>query len=140
MKAMKLFSLVFFVLLILVSPTIAQEKTDQVAMPAPSVVNKAAFPIVIQAGAYDLVNIILDFSPGAGFPKHFHGGHALVTVLSGEITLRERGGERIIKAGGNWTENPGDIHSAVNAGGTTARVAVSMLVPKGAEPTTIIEK
>jgi quercetin dioxygenase-like cupin family protein len=127
-------------LLLLVSATIAQEKTAQIAMPAPSVVYKAAFPIEMQAGGYDLVTIIFDFPPGAGFPNHFHGGHALVTVLSGEITLREKGTERIIKAGGNWTENPGDIHSAVNAGGTTARVAVSMLLPKGAEPTTIIKK
>ena len=140
MKSMKLFSLACLVLILLVSTTIAEEKTDQSAMPAPSVVYKAAFPIAIQAGGYDLVSIIFDFPPGAGFPNHFHGGHALVTVLSGEITLREKGAERIIKAGGNWTENPGDIHSAVNAGGTTARVAVSMLVPKGAEPTTIIEK
>ncbi len=140
MKSVKLFSFVCLVLLLLVSSTIAQEKTDQLAMPAPSVTYKAAFPIAIQAGGYDLVSIILDFSPGAGFPNHFHGGHALVTVLSGEITLREKGAERIIKAGGNWTENPGDIHSAVNAGGTTARLAVSMLVPKGAEPTTMIEK
>ena len=109
-------------------------------MPAPSVVNKAALPIAVQAGGYDLVSIIFDFPPGAGFPNHFHGGHALATVLSGEITLREKGTEKVIKAGGNWTENPGDIHSAVNAGDTTARVAVSMLVPKGAEPTTIIGK
>ncbi|MBS1115403.1 MAG: hypothetical protein H6Q94_1132 [Nitrospirae bacterium] len=140
MKSVKLFSLVCLVLLLLVSATIAQEKTAQIAMPAPSVVYKAAFPIEMQAGGYDLVTIIFDFPPGAGFPNHFHGGHALVTVLSGEITLREKGTERIIKAGGNWTENPGDIHSAVNAGGTTARVAVSMLLPKGAEPTTIIKK
>jgi quercetin dioxygenase-like cupin family protein len=140
MKSVKLFSLVCLVLFLLVSTTIAQEKTDQIAMLAPSVVYKAAFPIAIQAGGYDLLSIIFDFPPGAGVPNHFHGGHALVTVLSGEITLREKGAERIIKAGGNWTENPGDIHSAVNAGGTTARVAVSMLVPKGAEPTTIIEK
>lgn len=140
MKSVKLFSLVCLVLFLLVSTTIAQEKTDQIAMLAPSVVYKATFPIAIQAGGYDLLSIIFDFPPGAGVPNHFHGGHALVTVLSGEITLREKGAERIIKAGGNWTENPGDIHSAVNAGGTTARVAVSMLVPKGAEPTTIIEK
>ena len=140
MKSVKLFSLVCLVSLILVSATIAQEKIAQIAMPAPSVVYKAAFPITIQAGGYDLVSIIFDFLPGAGFPNHFHSGHALVTVLSGEITLREKGAEKIIKVGENWTENPGDIHSAVNAGGTTARVAVSMLVPKGAEPTTIIEK
>ncbi len=139
-KLFKLFPLTCLVLLILVSAAMAQEKTDQIAMSPPSVVYKAAFPITLQAGQFDLVNIIFDFPPDAGFPNHFHGGHALAMVLNGEITFRENGSERTIKAGGNWTENPGDIHSAVNAGSTTARVAVSMLVPKGAEPTTIIKK
>ncbi len=140
MKSVKLFPLACLALILLVSVTIAQEKTDKAAMPAPSVVHKAAFPVAIQAGQYDLVSVIFDFPPGAGFPNHFRGGHALATVLNGEITLREKGGERTVKAGGSWTENPGDIHSAVNVGSTTARVAVSMLVPKGAEPTTIIKK
>ena len=140
MKSARLFSLVFFVLLLSVSLPFAQDKADKVAMPAPSVAYQAAFPIAIQAGEYDLVSVIFDFPPGAGFPTHFHGGHALAVVLSGEITLREKGSERIVKAGGNLTENPGALHSAVNTGAATARVAVSMLVPKGAEPTTIIKK
>jgi quercetin dioxygenase-like cupin family protein len=140
MKSVKLFPLACLVMLLLVSATIAGEKTDQAAMPAPSVVYKAALPVEIQAGGYDLVSIIFDFPPGAGFPDHFHGGHALVTVLSGEITLREKGTERIIKTGGNWTESPGDVHAALNAGSSSARVAVSMLLPKGAEATTIIKK
>jgi quercetin dioxygenase-like cupin family protein len=140
MKTVKLFSLVCLVMFLLVSATLAQEKTDQIEMSAPSVVSKAEFPIETQPGAYDLLSIVFDFPPGAGFPKHFHGGHALVTVLSGEITLREKGTERIIKTGGSWTENPGDIHEAVNAGNTSTRVAVSMLLPKGAEATTVIKK
>lgn len=106
-------------------------------MSAPSVFSKAAFPIEIKAGGYDLVSIIFDFPPGAGFPNHFHGGHVLVTVLSGEITLQEKGTERIIKTGGSWTEGPGDVHAAVNAGSASARVAVSILLPQGAEATTI---
>lgn len=140
MKTLKILSLVCLVMLLLVSTTIAGEKADQKAMPAPSVAYKAAFPIVLQAGEYDLVNIIFDFPPGAGFPDHFHGGHAQVVVLSGEITLREKGAERIIKTGESWTESPGNIHAAMNAGSTSARVAVSMLIPKGAEATTIIKK
>jgi len=140
MKTVKLFSLVCLAMLVLVSAAIAQEKTGQIEMSAPSVVSKAAFPVEIQAGEYDLVSIIFDFPPGAGFPEHFHGGHALATVLSGEITLREKGTERTIKTGGSWTESPGNVHEAVNAGGASARVAVSMLLPKGAEATTIIKK
>ena len=140
MKSVKLFLFVCLAVLLSVSATTAQEKAGQTAIPAPSVVNQAAFQLELQAGGYDLVSIIFDFPPGAGFPEHFHGGHALATVLSGEIVLREKGTEKIIKAGGTWTENPGDIHSAVNAGSTTARVAVSMLLPKGAKPTTTIGK
>jgi quercetin dioxygenase-like cupin family protein len=137
MKTAKLFSFVCLVMLLLVSATMAQEKTGQSEMPAPSVFSKASFPIDIQAGGYDLVSIVFDFPPGAAVPNHFHGGHTLATVLSGEITLREKGTERIIKAGSSWTESQGDVHSALNAGSTSARVAVSMLLPKGAEATTI---
>ena len=140
MKTEKLFSLVCLAMLVLVSAAIAQEKTGQIEMSAPSVVSKAAFPVELQAGGYDLISIIFDFPPGARFPEHFHGGHALATVLSGEITLREKGTERTIKTGGSWTESPGDVHAAVNAGSASARVAVSMLLPKGAEATTIIKK
>jgi len=140
MKTLKLFPLVLFVLLLFVSAPLAGDKTDPAAKPAPSVVYKAATPISAQAGEYDLLSIIFEFPPGSGFPTHFHGGHALAVVLSGEITLREKGSEKVIKAGESFTENPGATHSAVNTGSTTARVAVSMLLPKGAEPTTVIEK
>jgi len=137
MKIMKLTSAVFLLTLILVSATMAQEKTGQIPASAAVVAHKAAFPLQIETGEYDLLSIIFDFPPGAGFPPHFHGGYTLVTVLSGEITLREKGTERIIKTGESWTERPGDVHAAVNAGSTSARVAVSMLLPKGAEATTI---
>jgi len=140
MKTVKLFSLVCLVLILFASVTTAQEKADQAAVAGPAAVYQARFPITMQAGEYDLVSVILDFAPGAGLPDHFHGGHALATVLIGEITLREKGGERIIKTGESWTENPGDLHAAVNASATSARVAVSMLLPKGAEATTIIRK
>ena len=127
-------------MLLLASAAAAQENTGQMEMSAPSVVSKAALPVEIQAGGYQLISIIFDFPPGAGFPKHFHGGHAVATVLSGEITLREKSTERTLKTGESWTEDPGNIHSAVNTGSSSARVAVSMLLPKGAEATTIIGK
>ncbi len=69
-----------------------------------------------------------------------HGGYVLVTVLNGEITLKTESGEKMIKAGESWTENPGAVHSVVNAGDATARVVVNILLPKGAEATTIIKQ
>lgn len=109
------------------------EKGGQAAIPGPSEVSLAKYPLTVGSGEFDLVNQILEFPAGTGVGKHRHGGYVVVTVLSGEMTLREKGTEQIIRAGGSWTESPGNLHSVMNAGTTTARVAVSYLIPKGAE-------
>lgn len=139
MKAMKPLLFVCLVSLLFASEAMPQEKAGQTAMPAPATTYQAKFPVTLQAGEYELLTVVLDFPPGAGVANHMHGGQALVTVLSGEMTLREKDTERILRTGESWTENPGDIHSVVNAGGANARVAVSMLLPKGRESTTIIK-
>jgi quercetin dioxygenase-like cupin family protein len=125
--------------LLIVSVAMAQEKASRTAEPGPTTAYQAKFPITLQGGDYDLKTLIIDFPQGAGMPTHMHGGHVVATVLNGEITLKDKGGERIIKAGESWTENPGDHHSVVNAGATPARIAASMLLPKGADATTIIK-
>jgi quercetin dioxygenase-like cupin family protein len=139
MKTIKPFLFTCLVSLLLVSAAMPQEKTGQTAMPGPATTYQAKFPITLQAGEYELFTMVLDFPPGAGVPNHVHGGHTLVTVLSGEMTLREKGTKRILRTGESWTENPNNMHSVVNAGGVTARVAVSMLLPKGGTSTTIIK-
>jgi len=55
------------------------------------------------------------------------------------MTLREKGTEKIVKAGESWTESPGNIHAVVNAGTATARVAAVFLLPKGAEVQTMVK-
>jgi len=127
-------------MLLLASASFAQEKGGTTTLPAPVTANQGKFPITLQSGEYALISIIFDIDPGAGVPKHMHGGQVLVLVLSGEMTLREKGAERVVKAGESWTEDSGNEHSVVNAGSVTARVAVSMLLPKGAEATTIIKR
>lgn len=138
MKTVKQLLFVALIGLLMVSVAMAQEKASQTAAPGPTAAYQAKFPITLQGGEYDLQTIILDFPQGAGVPKHAHGGYVLVTVLNGEITLKDKSGERIIKTGESWTENPGDLHSVVNTGATPARVVVNILLPKGAEATTII--
>ncbi len=136
--ARKLLFLTLMVFLPL-SVSIAEEKAATGAPPAPTTVYQAKFPIALPSGEFELASMILDFAPGAGMPMHKHGGHVLVVLLSGEMTLREKGTERIMKPGDSWTENPGDEHSVINAGDVAARVAVSMLLPKGAEATTLVK-
>jgi len=88
---------------------------------------------------YDLLTVIMDFPSGAGVPKHVHGGSVLVMVLSGEISLKEKGAEIIKRTGESWTEKPGDEHVVINAGTANVRVVVNMLLPKGAEATTLVK-
>ena len=139
MKTKKLFLLLTLVAIFWGTVAIADEKAGQTALPGPKVVYQAKFPITINGAEYDQLTIILDFPPGAGIPKHVHGGSALALVLSGEITLKEKGAEVIKKTGESWTEKPGDEHSVVNAGAANVRVVVNMLLPKGAEATTMVK-
>ena len=140
MKTVKQLLFVALIGLLTVSVAMAQEKASQTAAPSPTAAYQAKFPITLQGGEYDLQTIILDFPQGAGVPKHVHGGYVLATVLNGEMTLKDKSGERIIRTGESWTENPGDLHSVVNAGATAARVVVNILLPKSAEATTIIKQ
>jgi quercetin dioxygenase-like cupin family protein len=126
--------------LIMVSVARADEKGSHAAAPGMNAVYQSRFATTLQAGEYEMQTVIADFPRGAGVPNHMHGGHVLVTVLNGEMTLKEKGSERIIRPGESWTENPGDVHSVVNVGTVTARVVINMLLPKGAEPTTIIKQ
>jgi quercetin dioxygenase-like cupin family protein len=139
MKIMKQFMFVAFVAILSVSVATASEMAVQPAPPGPAVVYQAKFPITVQGGEYDLLTIIMDFPSGAGVPRHMHGGFVLVTVLSGEMTLKEKGGEVVKKTGESWTEKAGDEHAVVNAGTMPVRVAISMLLPKGSEATTILK-
>ena len=139
MKTVKYFLFVCLVLLLFTAAVVAQEKAGQTAMPGPAATYQGKFPVTLQAGEYELLTVVLDFPPGAGFPNHMHGGYTLATVLSGEITLREKGAERTVKTGESWTEKPGAEHSVVNASTANTRIAVSMVLPKGSETTTIVK-
>jgi len=139
MKALKLFLLVTTASVLWVTGAMADDKAGPPSMLGPTVVSQAKFPLTIQGAEYDLLTIVLDLASGAGVPKHVHGGSVLVTVLSGEITLKEKGAEVVKKAGESWIEKPGDEHSVINAGTATVRVVVSMLLPKGAEATTLVK-
>lgn len=139
MRKIKQFSFVILTALLMVAAVTAEEKAAQTMPPGPAAAYQAKFPIAVKGGDYELLTVILDFPPGAGIPEHFHGGQALATILSGELTLKEKGAEKIMKTGESWTENPGDRHAVINAGTVPTRVAVSFLLPRGAEVTTLVK-
>lgn len=123
----------------MIGATRAMVTAGQATLPGPATISQAAFPVTVSGSAYELINLVLEFTPGSGVPKHFHGGPVLVTVLSGEITLLESGRERVIKAGESWREQPGEVHAVINRSSRPTRVTVSILLPKGAAATTLVK-
>ncbi|MGH7389039.1 MAG: cupin domain-containing protein [Candidatus Rokuibacteriota bacterium] len=111
----------------------------QAPIPRPVVVSLMSFPITVAAGNYALVNQVLDVPAGSGVPQHYHGGPVVVTVVTGELTLVDAGGERIVRAGESWTEKAGDKHAILNKTAETIRVVSSALFPKGVPRTTVVE-
>lgn len=87
----------------------------------------------------DVLQVVLDFAPGAWTPVHTHGGPVYVTVLSGEMTLRMSGMDQKFTAGQNWIDSPDEPHAAGNDGSAPARLVGTFVLPKGATPTTVVE-
>lgn len=111
----------------------------QVLPPGPNFTIQSTFDGQAVPGPYELVQIILDFAPGAWTPSHSHGGQVFVTVLSGTMTVRDDAGERLYGVGDTWREMPGDHHVAGNATGENARVLGTFLLPQGASLTTVAD-
>jgi quercetin dioxygenase-like cupin family protein len=89
--------------------------------------------------AAEVLQVVLDFAPGAWTPVHVHGGPAYVTVLEGEMTLRMAGMDQTFAAGEGWIDSPDEPHAAGNEGSVPARLVVTFVLPKGATPTTVVE-
>lgn len=110
----------------------------QPAAPGPTVVYRTTMEVTSPPAAFDTVNLVLDFAPGAWTPLHSHGGQGIVTVLDGEVTHRPEGGsEQKVRAGESFLETPGHPHAAGNTSQANARIVFSVLLPKGAQVTTV---
>jgi quercetin dioxygenase-like cupin family protein len=106
----------------------------------PAVAYQGTFPLPgLAAGEYDLVNLVLDFAPGAQIPLHYHGGPALVVGKEGELTLRPEGGmEHKVTSGMVVNERAGVRHVMINTSSANAAIFAGVLLPKGAELTTLV--
>jgi quercetin dioxygenase-like cupin family protein len=88
----------------------------------------------------DVVQLVVDFPPGAWTSWHTHGGQAINLVLEGEITLRHAGMERPHRAGQAWTDSTNEVHAAGNTGSEKARLLTNFLLPKGAPQITVVQE
>jgi quercetin dioxygenase-like cupin family protein len=117
--------------------TVQQGESSQQPPPGPTKVYESKVAVANPPAQADLIQVLLDFAPGAWTPPHTHGGQTLNTVLEGEITLRENNTEKIFKPGEGWSDTPEQVHAAGNAGAAKASLAVAFLLPKGAQLTTV---
>jgi quercetin dioxygenase-like cupin family protein len=121
-----------------VTTVVGGSPSDQLP-PGPKAVYKSSLPDLTMQGEFELINLILDFAPGAATPPHTHGGPGIVTVLQGEITFGMEGkADMVAKPGEVYPDLPGTVHTAANKTSTPARVSYAIVLPKGAAVTTVV--
>jgi quercetin dioxygenase-like cupin family protein len=107
--------------------------------PGPKPVSRTSLPGLTIQGEFELINLILEFAPGAATPAHTHGGPGIVTVLEGEVVFGVEGKPDLVaKPGEAYPDLPGTVHTAANKGSAPARVSYMVALPKGAALTTVV--
>src|SRR5215212_10021826 len=119
------------------APLSRPEPQDTTPLPRP--ITSYQFKTDLQpiAEAFDVVQQVLDFAPGAATAVHTHPGIVVVTVLAGELTFQLNGSDTLYKEGESFVEVPGQIVQARNAGAVQISVMVSYLIPKDAPLSTV---
>jgi quercetin dioxygenase-like cupin family protein len=106
-------------------------------VPGPSIVGRSAVDVERPAGAFELVQLVLDLDPGVATPRHMHGGQEFTVVASGNVTLRRGDNVHVIGAGESWVNPSGLVHAAANDGVDKAEVVATFLLPAGRPLTTV---
>ncbi len=108
--------------------------------PGPTTIYQNRLAVTEPLGEFEVVQLIVDFPSGTWTPSHTHGGELLVTVLTGEQTVRdEQGQETVYKAGESFIEIPDTYLEIGNAGQELVTVSALALLPKGATLSTTKE-
>jgi quercetin dioxygenase-like cupin family protein len=106
--------------------------------PGPVTKYRNALPGQTAVAPIDLIQSILDFSPGAASVVHKHTSSNLGTVLQGQITIKMAAGDKQASAGEMLVEPLNQPVQAVNMGSGEAMVAVAFPVLHGAKPTAAV--
>jgi quercetin dioxygenase-like cupin family protein len=101
----------------------------QTQPPGPVFVRQFRTAGLPQPARFQLVHSLLHFDPGAATPFHQHPGQVVVTVIEGENTFIRNGAEQVYKTGDSFTEVPGEILQARNAGTTRMSVMATYVQP-----------
>ena len=126
---------VLLVALFAVSGTGYQHAAEAQQPPLPTNRIVSRFPVTAPPAQYDVVQLVLDFDPGAVTQLHNHSGPVFVTVLAGQVTHTTGGAKSVYTQGQTFTEPLGAYHTAGNEGTARARVMATLLLEPGGIPT-----
>jgi quercetin dioxygenase-like cupin family protein len=86
----------------------------------------------LSAPGREVIQVRVDFAPGAAFPKHSHPGEEIVNVLEGSLEYEIEGKSPVtLKAGDVLFIPAGTIHAARNVGSGNAAELATYIVEKG---------
>jgi quercetin dioxygenase-like cupin family protein len=89
----------------------------------------------------EMVQVRVDFDPGAAFGKHSHPGEEIVNVLEGTLAYEIEGKPSVtLKAGEVLFIPAGTIHAAKNVGTTKGSELATYIVEKGKPLLTLREE
>lgn len=86
----------------------------------------------IDISGHEVVQVRVDFAPGALAPRHSHPGEEVAYVLAGTVEYQLEGQQPVtLRAGQSLFIPSGIIHSAKNIGGGKASELATYIVRKG---------
>ena len=87
-----------------------------------------------EAPGAHVMTFYVELAPGEEVPMHSHGGTGVVVVVEGSLKVRDLDGtEHDFKAGDNFSEPSGAVHSAVITSSEPAKLIWTIVLPDGAE-------
>jgi quercetin dioxygenase-like cupin family protein len=94
----------------------------------------------LSAPGREVVQVRVDFEPGAAFGRHTHPGEEIIYVLEGSLEYEVEGKPPVtLKAGDVLFIPAGTIHAAKNVGRTTASELATYVIEKGKPPLTLVK-
>ena len=87
----------------------------------------------------EVIQVRVDFAPGAAFGRHSHPGAEIAHVLEGTLEYELEGTPVTLKAGESLFIPAGAIHAAKNVGAGNAAELATYLVEKG-KPLLVLAK
>jgi quercetin dioxygenase-like cupin family protein len=86
----------------------------------------------------EVVQLRVDFAPGASFPRHTHPGEEIIYVIEGSLEYEVAGKPITVNAGGVLFVPAGTVHAARNVGTVPAAELGTYIVEKGKLLTKIV--